>query len=136
MPTSDIAFTEAVKAAQQERGSRNSYAKMEARGGWETKVTPALRDFIAARDSFYLGTASADGQPYIQHRGGPRGFLKVLDERTLGYADFRGNLQLISTGNLRADDRVAILGSDRSYARGTWHRVEHALDDYAATDNA
>ena len=70
-PISDIAFTPAVKAAQQERGSRRSYAKMEQRGGWNDTITPALREFIAERDSFYLGTASADGQPYIQHRGGP-----------------------------------------------------------------
>jgi predicted pyridoxine 5'-phosphate oxidase superfamily flavin-nucleotide-binding protein len=88
---SDIAFTPAVKAAQQERGSRQNYERMEQRGGWQQEVTPDLAAFIGERDSFYLGTASADGQPYILHRGGPTGFLKVVDERTLGFADFVGN---------------------------------------------
>ena len=81
-PISDIAFTPTVKAAQKQRGSREAYAKMEQRGGWQNKVTADLADFIAERDSFYLATASAEGQPYIQHRGGPKGFLKVLDEHT------------------------------------------------------
>jgi predicted pyridoxine 5'-phosphate oxidase superfamily flavin-nucleotide-binding protein len=83
-PISGIAFTPAVKAAQQERGSRRSYSKMEQRGGWQDVITRELQEFIAERDSFYLGTASSDGQPYIQHRGGAKGFLKVLDEKTRG----------------------------------------------------
>ena len=77
---SDIAFTPAVKAVQERKGSRRGYARMEAKGGWQSTITDDLAAFIAERDSFYLGTASADGQPYIQHRGGPKGFLKVLDE--------------------------------------------------------
>ena len=89
-PISDIAFTPAVKAAQEQRGSRKAYAKMEDRGGWQNKVTGDLVDFVGQRDSFYLATASADGQPYIQHRGGAKGFLKVLDEHTLAFADFVG----------------------------------------------
>jgi predicted pyridoxine 5'-phosphate oxidase superfamily flavin-nucleotide-binding protein len=90
-PISDIAFTDSVKAAQERNGSRHLYAGMEQRGGWNDVVTPDLAAFIQARDSFYLGTASADGRPYIQYRGGPRGFLKVLDEKTLAFADFTGN---------------------------------------------
>ena len=79
-PISDIAFTPAVKAAQEARGSRSAYAKMEQRGGWNSVVTPALESFIADREFFYLGTASADGQPDIQYRGGPKGFLETLEE--------------------------------------------------------
>jgi predicted pyridoxine 5'-phosphate oxidase superfamily flavin-nucleotide-binding protein len=100
MAVSDIAFTPKVKAAQEQRESRRTYERMEQGEGWQDRVTPRLADFIAERDSFYLGTASADGRPYIQHRGGPRGFLKVLDERTLAFADFAGNRQYISIGNL------------------------------------
>src|SRR5262245_50345760 len=85
MNTTDIAFSESVKTQQAQRGSRAAYAKVEARGGWPDTVTPDLAAFIAERNSFYFGTASADGQPYIQHRGGPKGFLRVLDERTLGF---------------------------------------------------
>ena len=97
--TSDIAFTPSVKAAQEARGSRRGYAKMEAKGGWRDSVTPDLAAFIAERDSFYLGTANADGQPYIQHRGGPQGFLKVLDDRTLGFADYSGHSWTIAGAN-------------------------------------
>jgi predicted pyridoxine 5'-phosphate oxidase superfamily flavin-nucleotide-binding protein len=97
---SDIAFTAAVKGAQEARGSRAGYEKAMARHDWGDRVTPALAAFVAERDSFYLGTASADGQPYIQHRGGPKGFLKVLDERRLAFADYRGNRQYVSVGNL------------------------------------
>ena len=85
---------------------------MEARGGWQNKVTPDLAEFIAARDSLYLATAGADGQPYIQHRGGPQGFLKVLDEQTLAFADFAGNAQYISIGNLDENDKVFIILMD------------------------
>jgi predicted pyridoxine 5'-phosphate oxidase superfamily flavin-nucleotide-binding protein len=111
-PISDIAFTSAVKLAQQQRGSREAYAKMEQRGGWQNKVTTDLAEFIAERDSFYLATASADGQPYIQHRGGPKGFLKVLDEHTLAFADFVGNAQYISTGNLDENNKAFIFLMD------------------------
>jgi predicted pyridoxine 5'-phosphate oxidase superfamily flavin-nucleotide-binding protein len=97
---SDIAFTPAVKAIQERKGSRTAYARMEAGRGWSTTITPDLADFIAMQTSAFFGTASADGQPYIQHRGGPPGFLRVLDERTVGFADYRGNRQYISQGNL------------------------------------
>ena len=83
-PASDVAFTPAVKAIQARKGSRQGYAAMEARGGWRREITPEVAEFIAAQRSLILATASADGQPYAQHRGGPAGFLRVLDARTLG----------------------------------------------------
>lgn len=107
-PSSDIAFTPSVKAFQTRNGSREAYAKMDERGGWQTEITPQLAEFIAQRNSFYLATVNADGQPYIQHRGGPRGFLKPIDARTLAMADFGGNRQFISQGNL-ADSRKACI---------------------------
>lgn len=111
-PVSDIAFTSSVKAAQLSRGSRESYERMERRGGWQNKVTKDLSTFIAERDSFYLGTASGDGQPYIQHRGGPKGFLRVVNETTLGFADFVGNAQYISVGNLDENNKAFIFLMD------------------------
>lgn len=113
--SSDVAFTPAVKALQQRKGSRAGYRRMEEKGGWETTVTPELAAFIAERDSFFLATASADGQPYIQHRGGPAGFLRVLDEQTLGFADFRGNRQYVSLGNLSENPKAYLFLID--YAR-------------------
>ena len=107
-PTSDVAFTETVKAIQERKGSRKGYARMEDKGGWADRVTEDLAAFIAARDSFYLATANADGQPYIQHRGGKPGFLKVLDDKTLAFADFAGNRQYLTQGNL-ADNPKAFL---------------------------
>ncbi len=114
MPTysSDIAFSPAVKRLQEIRGSRQGYAKMEEGGGWQTTVSADLAGFIGTRDSFYLGTASADGQPYIQHRGGPRGFLKVINETTLGFADYRGNRQYISAGNLSENNKAYLFLMD------------------------
>jgi uncharacterized protein len=114
-PASDVAFTPAVKAEQQRRGSRTLYQRMEEGEGWETTITPELAAFIADRDSFYLATASADGQPYIQHRGGPKGVLSVLDETTLGFADLAGNKQFITLGNLAENDRAFLFLMD--YAR-------------------
>ena len=107
-PTSDVAFTETVKAIQERKGSRKGYARMEDKGGWADRVTEDLAAFIAARDSFYLATANAEGQPYIQHRGGKPGFLKVLDDKTLAFADFSGNRQYLTQGNL-ADNPKAFL---------------------------
>jgi predicted pyridoxine 5'-phosphate oxidase superfamily flavin-nucleotide-binding protein len=103
---SDIAFTPAVKAIQKRKGSRGSYVRMERGGGWQTTVTPELAEFLADLDMFYLGTANAQGQPYIQYRGGPPGFLKVLDEHTLGFADFGGNRQYITFGNLSENKKA------------------------------
>ena len=109
---SDIAFTPAVKNIQEAKGSRSGYAKMESKGGWQNVITEDLTAFIAERDSFYLGTATADGQPYIQHRGGKPGFLKVLDDNTLAFADFRGNRQYISSGNLSENNKAYIFLMD------------------------
>lgn len=113
-PISDIAFTPSVKRAQHQRGSRDNYQRMEQRDGWQHLVTPELATFIRERDSFYLGTASADGQPYIQHRGGPKGFLKVIDQSTLGFSDFVGNAQYISIGNLDENNKAFIFLMDYS----------------------
>ncbi|TIT20888.1 MAG: pyridoxamine 5'-phosphate oxidase [Mesorhizobium sp.] len=106
--TSDVAFTPTVKAIQARKGSRQAYARVEERGGWQAAITPDLAAFIEAQTSVFLSTANADGQPYIQHRGGPAGFLKVLDERTIGFADFAGNRQFITQGNL-SDNPQAFL---------------------------
>ncbi|OBQ57915.1 pyridoxamine 5'-phosphate oxidase family protein [Mesorhizobium erdmanii] len=106
--TSDVAFTPTVKAIQARKGSRQSYARVEERGGWQAVITPDLAAFIALQTSAFLSTANSDGQPYIQHRGGPAGFLKVLDEKTIGFADFSGNRQFITQGNL-ADNPQAFL---------------------------
>jgi hypothetical protein len=132
-PTSDIAFTAAVKAEQARRGSRQGYARMEAKGSWSSTVTPELAEFIAGRDSFYLSTASAEGQPYVQHRGGPPGFLKVLDERTLAFADFRGNRQCISAGNLAENPRAFLFLMDYPNRRRikVWGRARVVEDDPA-----
>ena len=113
--TSDVAFTPAVKAIQAKRGSRQAYERLEARGGWQSTVTPELAAFIAERDSLYLATANAAGQPYVQHRGGPKGFLRVLDDRTLGFADFRGNHQYITLGNLAENDRAFVFLMDYAH---------------------
>ena len=106
--SSDIAFSPSVKAVQQRRGSRAGYAKMEGKGGFATMIDASLAEFIGRQRSFYLATVNAEGQPYIQHRGGPPGFLRVLDDKTLAFADFSGNRQYISTGNL-ADNAKAML---------------------------
>jgi len=107
-PSSDIAFTPTVKAIQSRKGSRSAYARMEERGRWERTITPDLASFVSEVRSFFLATATADGQPYVQHRGGPPGFLKVLDERTLAIADFQGNRQYISQGNLQENPKAFI----------------------------
>lgn len=105
---SDVAFSPSVKAVQSRKGSRGAYQRMEERGSWQTRITPDLARFVAAQTSVFLATASADGQPYIQHRGGPPGFLQVLDDKTIGFADFVGNKQFITQGNL-ADNPKAHL---------------------------
>jgi uncharacterized protein len=128
---SDIAFTPAVKRLQEEKGSRNGYAKMEEKAGWQITVTDDLARFIAERESFYLATASADGQPYIQHRGGKPGFLKTLDEKTLAFADFRGNRQYITAGNLSENDKAYLFLMDYRNRRRIkiWGRARVVDDD-------
>jgi len=131
--TSDVAFSPAVKVWQEKMGSRAGYARMEQKGSWKGGVTPDLAAFLAERDSFYLATASAEGQPYIQHRGGPKGFLRVLDERTLAFADFAGNRQYISAGNLSENDRAQIFLMDYANRQRIkiWGRARVVEDDPA-----
>ena len=128
---SDVAFTPSVKLLQEEKGSRRGYSKMEEKGGWQETITEDLAQFIGQRDSFYLGTASADGQPYIQHRGGKPGFLKVLDEKTLAFADFRGNRQYITAGNLSENDKAYLFLMDYPNRRRIkiWGRARVVADD-------
>jgi predicted pyridoxine 5'-phosphate oxidase superfamily flavin-nucleotide-binding protein len=116
-PSSDIAFTPRIKAIQAERGSRANYARMEERGGFRTELTDDLAQFLAAIDTAFLATANAAGQPYVQHRGGPKGFIKILGPKTLGFADYRGNRQYISTGNLTENDRAFLFLMDYAHKR-------------------
>ena len=114
---SDVAFTPAVKAVQSAMGSRASYAKVESGPGWQTRVTPELAAFLASLDMFYLGTANTAGQPYIQYRGGAPGFLKVVDEQTLAFADFAGNRQYITLGNLSENPKAFLFLMDYANRR-------------------
>lgn len=133
---SDIAFTPSVKAFQTEKGSRSSYAQMEQRGSWQTKVTPDLEAFLADLDMFYFGTSNAEGQPYIQYRGGAPGFLKVIDEKTLGFADFGGNQQYISLGNLSENPKAFIFLMDYVHSRRIklWGKAK-AIDGNAGLED-
>jgi uncharacterized protein len=115
--SSDVGFTPRVKAVQAARGSRGGYARMEEKGSWPTTITPDLAHFIAEQRSVFLATASADGQPYIQHRGGPAGFLRVLDEQTIGFVDFAGNRQYITTGNLEENPKAYLFLIDYVHRR-------------------
>lgn len=116
-PASDIAFTPTVKAIQTARGSRAAYAKMEARGGFRTGIDESLIAFLAGVDTAYLATATAAGQPYAQHRGGPRGFIRVLGPRLIGWADYAGNRQYVSTGNLAENDKAFLFLMDYAHRR-------------------
>lgn len=107
-----IAFTPLVKELQERYGSRRQYQRMEQSGDEQDRLTDFEKEFISQRDSFYWANTSVTGWPYVQHRGGPMGFLKVIDDKTLAFADFRGNKQYISTGNLLSDDRVAMIMVD------------------------
>jgi len=129
-PASDIAFTPAVKAVQARRGSREIYEKREAAGGFRTGISDELAGFLADVDTAYLATASADGQPYAQHRGGPKGFIRVVGERTLGFADFKGNRQFITIGNLTENDRAFLFLMDYAHRRRVkiWGRARFSED--------
>jgi hypothetical protein len=130
-PSSDVAFSPSVKAIQARKGSRDGYARADAKGGWPTTITNELAQFIAAQTSAYLATANADGQPYIQHRGGPPGFLKVMDDKTIAFADFAGNRQYITQGNLSDNPKAHLFLMDYVQRRrvkiwGTARVVEDA----------
>lgn len=112
---SDVVFTPTVKALQQARGSRHAYARMEQGRGWQTSIDDDVRGFIEAQTTVYLATANRDGQPYIQHRGGPAGFLHVLDEHTIAFADFSGNRQFITTGNLADNPKAQLFLMDYAH---------------------
>jgi predicted pyridoxine 5'-phosphate oxidase superfamily flavin-nucleotide-binding protein len=115
--SSDIAFTPSVKALQARRGSRRAYAELEARGGFRTRITPDLIALLSEVDTAYLATANAAGQPYAQHRGGPKGFIRALDEITLGFADYAGNRQYITLGNLAENARAFLFLMDYTHRR-------------------
>jgi len=131
IPSSDIAFTPMVKAIQTTRGSRDSYAKIEQRGGFRTAITSDLVAFLAEVDTAYLATASAAGQPYAQHRGGPKGFIRVIDAATLGFADYAGNRQYVSTGNLAENDKAFLFLMDYANRRRIklWGRARVITDE-------
>ncbi|MEZ2144382.1 pyridoxamine 5'-phosphate oxidase family protein [Bradyrhizobium sp. DN5] len=131
---SDVAFSPAVKAIQARKGSREAYARSEQRG-WRTEVDDNLAAFLADANSFYFATASADGQPYIQHRGGPKGFLKVLDKQTLAFTDYAGNQQFITQGNLSENPKAYIFVMDYAHRRRVkiWGEARVVEDDEALT---
>jgi predicted pyridoxine 5'-phosphate oxidase superfamily flavin-nucleotide-binding protein len=131
---SDVAFTPAVKEIQTRKGSREAYARAEQHG-WRTEVDEKLAGFLAEANSFYFATASADGQPYIQHRGGPKGFLKVLDKQTLAFADYAGNQQFITQGNLTDNSKAYIFIMDYAHRRRVkiWGEARVVEDDEALT---
>lgn len=112
---SDITFTPAVRAVQSRMGSRAAYARFDSAGRHDDRLGLRETDFITARDSFYQATVSETGRPYVQFRGGAAGFLKVLDDRTIGYADFRGNRQYISAGNAEVNDRISLILMDYAH---------------------
>ncbi|MEH6813182.1 MAG: pyridoxamine 5'-phosphate oxidase family protein, partial [Motiliproteus sp.] len=129
----EIAFTESVQEVQQALGSREGYASMSGGEDYNHKLSGAEAAFILERDSFYMASVGETGWPYIQHRGGPAGFVRILDEQTIGFADFSGNRQYVSTGNFRKDDRVALFFMDYANKRRLkmLGRVEQVqVDDY------
>jgi predicted pyridoxine 5'-phosphate oxidase superfamily flavin-nucleotide-binding protein len=109
---SEIAFTPTIKKAQERNGSRRSYARLEEGEAHHDRLGAGEAAFISERDSFYMATVSETGWPYIQHRGGPAGFVRILDDKTIGFADFAGNRQYVSVGNLQSDDRVSMFFMD------------------------
>lgn len=116
-PSSDVAFTPSVKAVQVRKGSRDAYGRMEAKGGFNTRITPDLEQFIVAQTSMFLATANGEGQPYVQHRGGPAGFLHVLDDHTIAFADYSGNRQFITQGNLAENPKAHLFLMDYAHRR-------------------
>ena len=133
--SSDVAFTPAVKAVQTRKGSRDSYARVEQNGGWRTEVDENLAHFLAETNSFFLATASGTGHPYIQHRGGPKGFVKVIDKNTIAFADYSGNRQYITQGNLSENPQAHIFVMDYAQRRRVkiWGEARVVDDDPALT---
>ncbi|HEX9468793.1 MAG TPA: pyridoxamine 5'-phosphate oxidase family protein [Bradyrhizobium sp.] len=133
--SSDVAFTPAVKEIQTRKESRRAYADVEQNGGWRTEIDENLGAFLADTNSIYFATASADGQPYIQHRGGPKGFIKVLDKNTLAFADYSGNRQYITQGNLSENPKAHIFLMDYARRRRVkiWGEARVVDDDPALT---
>jgi uncharacterized protein len=131
--SSDVAFTPTVKAIQARKGSREAYAHVEERGGWRTEIDEDLAARLLDADSIYLATASADGQPYIQHRGGPEGFIRILDNKTIAFADFAGNQQYITQGNLSENPKAYIFIMDYARRRRVklWGEAKVIEDDPA-----
>ena len=131
--SSDVAFTPAVKEIQTRKGSRHAYAHVEQNGGWRTEIDDNLAAFLADINSLYFATASADGQPYIQHRGGPKGFVKILDKNTLAFADYGGNRQYITQGNLSENPKANIFLMDYAHRRRVkiWGEARVVDDDPA-----
>ena len=131
--SSDVAFTPAVKSIQSRKGSRAAYARVEEHGGWRTEVDADLTAFLAAQDGMYLATATADGQPYIQHRGGPKGFIRILDKNTLAFADYSVNRQYITQGNLSENPKAHIFLMDYAHRRRVkiWGEARVVDDDPA-----
>ncbi|MBS0254796.1 MAG: pyridoxamine 5'-phosphate oxidase family protein [Proteobacteria bacterium] len=132
-PASDIAFTPTVKALQAARGSRDSYARIEQRGGFRTAVTADLIEFLGEIDTAYLATTNSLGQPYAQHRGGPKGFIRQVDEQTLGFVDYAGNRQYVTTGNLADNDKAFLFLMDYAHRRRIklWGRARVVAGDAA-----
>jgi predicted pyridoxine 5'-phosphate oxidase superfamily flavin-nucleotide-binding protein len=135
--SSDVAFTPAVKTIQARKGSRSAYAHVEQSDGWRTEVDEDLAAFLADTNSLYFATASADGQPYIQHRGGPKGFVRVLDRNTLAFADYSGNRQYITQGNLSENPKAHIFVMDYAHRRRVkiWGEARVVDDDPALTQS-
>jgi uncharacterized protein len=133
--SSDVAFTPSVKAVQTRKGSRHGYARVEERGAWQTRITPELTNFIAAQTSAFLATVNAEGQPYIQHRGGPPGFLRVLDDKTIGFVDFSGNRQYITQGNLADNPKAHLFLIDYAHRKRVkiWGEARVVEGDAALT---
>ena len=135
--SSDVAFTPTVKAIQARKGSREAYAHVEENGGWRTEIDDKLAGFLAETNSFYLATATADGQPYIQHRGGPKGFVKVLDKHTIAFADYSGNRQYLTQGNLSENPKANIFVMDYAHRRRVkiWGEARVVEDDPALLES-
>jgi uncharacterized protein len=134
--SSDVAFTPVVKAIQARKGSREAYGRMEDNGGFRTEIDDKLAGFLANTNSFYMATATKDGQPYIQHRGGPKGFIKILDKTTIAFTDYAGNQQYLTQGNLSENPKAHIFIMDYAHRRRVkiWGEARVIEDDPALTE--